>query len=96
MADSILDDRTLEALHEYANQTGQSINEVARKAIDHYLRDKRQPSPSAFPYPEDEPLLALSGVGRSGQSDVSERTNEILRQEIDSRRGWTFKRDRTD
>jgi hypothetical protein len=38
----------------------------------------------------------LSGIGRSGEPDISERTNEILSREIDPQHGWTFKRDRTD
>jgi hypothetical protein len=33
-------------------------------------------------------LAAVAGLGNSGQQDVSERDEEILRNEIDPVRGW--------
>ncbi len=33
-------------------------------------------------------LSAVAGLGNSGQQDISERDEEILRNEIDSIRGW--------
>jgi hypothetical protein len=36
-------------------------------------------------------LLAVAGLGNSGQSDVSERDEEILRNEIDPVYGWNLK-----
>jgi hypothetical protein len=36
-------------------------------------------------------LLAVSGLGNSGQQDVSERDEEILRREIDPVYGWNLK-----
>ncbi|AKG20581.1 hypothetical protein [Calothrix sp. 336/3] len=36
-------------------------------------------------------LLAVAGLGNSGQQDVSERDEEILRNEIDPVYGWSSK-----
>jgi len=36
-------------------------------------------------------LFAVAGLGRSGQSDISERDEEILRNEIDPVYGWNLK-----
>ncbi|WP_019499897.1 hypothetical protein [Pseudanabaena sp. PCC 6802] len=36
-------------------------------------------------------LVAIAGLGNSGQPDVSERDEEILRNEIDPIYGWSLK-----
>lgn len=36
-------------------------------------------------------LVAVAGLGSSGQQDVSERDEEILRNEIDPVYGWNLK-----
>ncbi|MBH8566509.1 hypothetical protein I8748_30890 [Nostoc sp. CENA67] len=36
-------------------------------------------------------LLAIAGLGNSGQNDVSERDEDILGNEIDPVYGWNFK-----
>ncbi|HAA28475.1 MAG TPA: hypothetical protein DCE56_13330 [Cyanobacteria bacterium UBA8553] len=36
-------------------------------------------------------LFAVAGLGNSGQQDVSERDEEILRNEIDPVYGWNLK-----
>ena len=36
-------------------------------------------------------LIAVAGLGNSGQPDVSERDEEILRHEIDPVYGWNLK-----
>lgn len=36
-------------------------------------------------------LAAVAGLGNSGQQDISERDEEILRNEIDPVRGWGSK-----
>jgi hypothetical protein len=36
-------------------------------------------------------LVAIAGLGNSGQQDVSERDEEILRNEIDPIYGWNLK-----
>jgi hypothetical protein len=35
-------------------------------------------------------LLAIAGLGNSGQQDISEQDEEILRHEIDPVSGWNF------
>jgi hypothetical protein len=95
MADSILDEQSIQALREVARQRGQSIQQIARLAIERFLREAG--AEPVLPAPgQPDPLLALSGIGRSGQTDISEHTNEILKEEIDPQRGWTFHRDSSD
>jgi hypothetical protein len=36
-------------------------------------------------------LITVAGLGRSGQQDISERDEEILRNEIDPVHGWSLK-----
>jgi hypothetical protein len=36
-------------------------------------------------------LVSVAGLGNSGQQDVSERDEEILRNEIDPMYGWNLK-----
>ena len=38
-------------------------------------------------------LLAISGLGSSGERDISERDEEILATEVDSVRSWRLERD---
>jgi hypothetical protein len=55
-----------------------------------YLRYKSEhskaPDQSASSF-----LHAIAGLGSSGQQDISERDEEILRQEIDPIYGWHLK-----
>ncbi len=43
---------------------------------------------------DTHPLMALAGLGKSGEQDVSMRAEEILSAEIDPRAGWTVSDDR--
>ena len=52
-----------------AKQRGMTISELTREAIETHLGDRR------------ERRLLAAGAGRSGQTDVSERIEEVLRQE---------------
>ena len=52
-----------------AKRRGMTISELTREAIETHLGDRR------------ERRLLAAAAGRSGQSDVSERIEEILRQE---------------
>lgn len=52
-----------------AKRRGLTISELTREAIETHLGDPRRP-----------PLLA-AGAGKSGRSDISERIEEILREE---------------
>ncbi len=55
-----------------------------------YLRYKsaqrREPTNNAASF-----LSAVTGLGNSGQEDISERDEEILRNEIDPAYGWHLK-----
>jgi hypothetical protein len=55
-----------------------------------YLRYKsvqqRQPNRNGASF-----LRAVAGLGNSGQEDVSERDEEILRKEIDPVYGWNLR-----
>lgn len=55
-----------------------------------YLRYKSTQRRNAS---QDAPnfLAAVAGLGSSGQPDISERDEEILRHEIDSVYGWNLK-----
>lgn len=35
-------------------------------------------------------LMSIAGLGSSGKTDISERDEEILQQEVSPRRGWTL------
>jgi hypothetical protein len=39
-------------------------------------------------------LASIAGLGDSGQVDISERDEDILKREIDPIHGWTTKPDR--
>lgn len=41
--------------------------------------------------PPQNVLLAIAGLGKSGQSDISEHDEEILHNEIDTIHGWSSK-----
>jgi hypothetical protein len=48
-----------------------------------YKTNQRQDTP-----PQQNVLLTIAGLGNSGQADVSETDEAILRSELDPIRGW--------
>ena len=48
-------------------------------------RQQREPDNNATSF-----LLAVAGLGNSGQQDISEQDEEILHNEIDSVYGWNI------
>jgi len=62
------DEIDLRLRHE-ARRRGTSISEVTRQAISEHLGGSKR-------------KLLAAGAGRSGRSDVSERIEEILREEL--------------
>lgn len=54
-------------LRHEAQRTGRTISEITRDALEHYLGANGR--------------LSFAGVGRSGRGDISERIEEILRDE---------------
>ena len=82
------DEDTLLELKAIAQRQGKSTSRVIREALAEYVvshRTERQ---------HKNPLLALVGLGESdGETDVSERAEEILAAEIDPIRGWSLRDD---
>jgi predicted transcriptional regulator len=56
-------------LRQEARRRGMTISELTRAAISEYLAGKK-------------PRLLATAAGRSGRHDVSERIEEILREEL--------------
>ena len=58
-------------LRHEAERRGKTVSEITREALESYLGGGAG-------------LLSFTGVGRSGQHDVAERIEEILRAEVDA------------
>lgn len=54
--------------------------------LDYKSSQKREPNNNATSF-----LIAIAGLGNSGQQDVSEHDEEILRHEINPVYGWNLK-----
>ena len=80
---------TLLELKAIAQRQGKSTSQVIREALAEYVVTHRAEGR------HKNPLLALVGLGESnGETDVSERAEEILAAEIDPIRGWSYRDDR--
>jgi metal-responsive CopG/Arc/MetJ family transcriptional regulator len=83
------DEGTLLELKAIAQRQGKSTSQVIREALAEYVVTHRADGR------HKNPLLALVGLGESdGETDVSERAEEILAAEIDPIRGWSYRDDR--
>jgi len=83
------DEDTLLELKAIAQRQGKSTSQVIREALAEYVVSRRADRQ------HKNPLLALVGLGESnGETDVSERAEEILAAEIDPIRGWSLRDDR--
>jgi len=82
------DEDTLLELKAIAQRQSKSTSQVIREALAEYVvahRTERH---------YKNPLLALVGLGESdGETNVSERVEEILAAEIDPIRGWSYRHD---
>jgi len=82
------DEGTLLELKAIAQRQGKSTSQVIREALAEYVVTHRTDGR------HKNPLLALVGLGESdGETDVSERAEEILAAEIDPVRGWSYRDD---
>jgi len=82
------DEDTLLELKAIAHQQGKSTSQVVREALAEYVVTRRTERHYK------NPLLALVGLGESdGETNVSERAEEILAAEIDPIRGWSYRHD---
>jgi metal-responsive CopG/Arc/MetJ family transcriptional regulator len=83
------DEETLLELKAIARRENKSTSQVIREALAEYVVTHRAEGR------HKNPLLALVGLGESdGETDVSERVEEILAAEIDPIRGWSYRDDR--
>jgi hypothetical protein len=89
VAEVRISENLMERLRSYADQTGQTVDQVVENLIFKLLGHSAESVSAEVDYSND-PLLELSGIANSGETDLSERTNEILREEVDPKRGWTF------
>ena len=58
-----------------------------------YLESQEKSKQIATPPPPSTFLASIAALGDSGQVDISERDEDILKREIDSIHGWTTKPD---
>lgn len=81
-------------------QLTQSIEELPGEVLPelanfiHYLHFKSHSNtspPAPVMAKEDNFLLAIAGLGRCEEDDLSERDEEILAKEISPLSGWTLK-----
>ncbi len=79
---TILADEALLVEAKYlAAQEGKTLTAVVHEALAEYVAAHRRPR-----------SLSILGIGRSGESDISERADEILAAEIDPAGGWSPRR----
>ena len=83
------DEDTFLELKAIARRENKSTSQVIREALAEYVVTHRAEGR------HKNPLLALVGLGESdGETDVSERAEEILAAEMDPIRGWSLCDDR--
>jgi len=86
MSIQILDEKLVQQIERLAQQERRQQVEVIARALHLYEERTETTYSSSF-------LLAIAGLGSSGQGDVAEHDEEILAAEIDPRRGWGLERD---
>lgn len=86
MSIQILDEKLIQQIERLAQQERRQQVEIIARAL--YLYEERLETAESSPF-----LLAIAGLGSSGQGDVAEHDEEILAAEIDPRRGWGLERD---
>ena len=84
MGIEISDQRLVRQIESIARRERRQPIEVIADAVRIYRQkiETRAPSPSF--------LLAIAGLGASGQGDVAERAEEILAEEAEPPFGWTL------
>jgi hypothetical protein len=70
-----LDEEQRRVLEERARQTGKSMGELIREAVDEVYRKWSAPS---LPLSSDDPLRSFVGAGESGRVDISARHDDFL------------------
>ena len=77
----IVDEQLVQQIERIAQQERRREVDVIAQAVRLYELKAHEPSSSSF-------LLAIAGLGNSGQGDIAERVEEILAVEIDPVCGW--------
>jgi hypothetical protein len=72
----MVDEKTLYLLNRIAERQKSSTAAVIREALAEYVERNREPGGY------HNPLLALVGLGESGEDDTSERVAEIMLEEL--------------
>lgn len=73
----------VDRLREQGQARGLSVEDQVRQVLESYLAHAEQVTDVAHP------LLALANLGECPETDVSERTEEILAAEINQATGWS-------
>jgi len=81
MSIQIIDQNLVRQIEQIAAAEQRTPEQVVADALRLYTTQRQKMSGVAF-------LLSIAGQGRSTESDVSERVEEILATEIDPIRGW--------
>jgi hypothetical protein len=77
----ITDQQLVQQIQQIAAAEQRAPEEVVADALRVYAAQSRKVNGVSF-------LMSIAGQGRSGESDVSERDEEILADEVDPIRGW--------
>lgn len=86
----------MNSTHPTSQQLSQAIDSLPKEALFElanfieYLRFKCINSSVNKEQEENHFLLAIAGLGESNEKDLSERDEEVLKQEIDQIRGFFY------
>lgn len=82
----LTDEMLVQQIEQVAEKEQRTPEQIIREAVHLYTSYIQKTSSGSF-------LLAIAGIGRSGQGDIASRAEEILASEIDSQRGWSLNED---
>jgi hypothetical protein len=82
----ITDEKLVQQIERLARRERCPEEQLIARALHLYEEKAQTTGASSF-------LLAIVGLGSSGEGDVSERDEEILATEVDSVHGWHLERD---
>jgi predicted DNA-binding ribbon-helix-helix protein len=83
----ITDEKLVQKIEHIARRERCTEEQLVARVLDLYEEKGLAAGGASF-------LLAISGLGSSGEEDVSERDEEVLATEVDSVRGWRLERDK--
>ena len=80
MAVITIDKNTEEALNEIARQKAMTLDAVAGEALLSTIQTQAW----------NKKTYSFIGIGKSGQHDLSQKTEEILAESVNRREGWSL------